>query len=136
LSRPRPTQEDYTALAEFRYLLRSFLEFSENAAKKAGLTPRQHQALLVIKGYRQGSPIAVGDLAERLKIRHNTAVELASRLVDAGLVDRCPDGADQRRVLLQLTATAERHLAELSEAHLDELSRIKPTLEGILRRPV
>jgi DNA-binding MarR family transcriptional regulator len=136
LSRPRPTQEDYTALAEFRYLLRSFLEFSENAAKKAGLTPRQHQALLVIKGYRQGSPIAVGDLAERLKIRHNTAVELASRLVDAGLVNRCPDGADQRRVLLQLTATAERHLAELSEAHLDELSRIKPTLEGILRRPV
>ena len=134
MSRPRLTQDDYTALAEFRYLLRSFLEFSENAAREAGLTPRQHQALLVIKGYRHGSPIAVGDLAERLKIRHNTAVELASRLVEAGLVDRCHDCADQRRVLLQLTATAERHLAALSGAHLDELSRIRPTLEEILRR--
>ena len=134
LSRSRLTQEDYTALAEFRYLLRSFLEFSENAAKQAGLTPRQHQALLVIKGYRHGDPIAVGDLAERLKIRHNTAVELASRLVEAGLVDRHQDCADQRRVLLRLTATAEQHLAELSGAHLDELSRIRPTLEGILRR--
>jgi DNA-binding MarR family transcriptional regulator len=134
LSRPRLTQDDYTALAEFRYLLRSFLEFSENAAKQAGLTPRQHQALLVIKGYRHGDPIAVGDLADRLKIRHNTAVELANRLVEAGLVDRGHDGADQRRVLLRLTAAAEQHLAALSGAHLDELSRIRPTLEEILRR--
>ena len=97
MSRPRLTQDDYTALAEFRYLLRSFLEFSENAAKKAGLTPRQHQALLVIKGYRHGSPIAVGDLAERLKIRHNTAVELASRLVESVSSRHPPTTYDTRR---------------------------------------
>mgnify|MGYP001049882481 FL=1 len=56
------TQADYTALAEFRYLIRSFLEFSENAARRAGLTPRQHQAILVIKGYRGGEPISVGEI--------------------------------------------------------------------------
>jgi DNA-binding MarR family transcriptional regulator len=128
------TQEDYTTLAEFRYLLRCFLEFSENEAKAAGLTPRHHQALLVIKGYGRGKPIAVGDLAERLKIRHNTAVELANRLAEGGLVERLHDGLDQRRVLLRLTAVAERRLAALSSAHLDELSRIKPVLKQLLQR--
>ena len=128
------TQEDYTALAEFRYLLRCFLEFSENEAKAAGLTPRHHQALLVIKGYGRGKPIVVGDLAERLKIRHNTAVELADRLAEGGLVERIHDGLDQRRVLLRLTTVAERRLAALSSAHLDELSRIKPVLKQLLQR--
>src|SRR5690606_37533328 len=115
-----------------RYLLRCFLEFSENAAKQAGLTPRQHQAILAIKGYGRGKPITVGDLADRLRIRHNTAVELADRLCESGLVVRIQDEADQRRVLLRLTRLAERRLAELSSAHLDELSRIKPMLERVL----
>jgi DNA-binding MarR family transcriptional regulator len=128
------TQDDYTALAEFRFLIRCFLEFSETEAKRAGLTPRHHQALLVIKGYRKGQPVTVGDLAERLRIRHNSAVELASRLVECGLVERLQDGSDQRRVLLRLTGSAERHLARLSGAHLDELSRIKPMLQEILQR--
>jgi len=128
------TQEDYTTLAEFRYLIRCFVEFSENEAKAAGLTSRHHQALLVIKGYGRGKPIAVGDLAERLKIRHNTAVELANRLAEGGLVERIHDGLDQRRVLLRLTTVAERRLAALSSAHLDELSRIKPVLKQLLRR--
>ena len=128
------TQEDYTTLAEFRYLIRCFVEFSENGAKAAGLTSRHHQALLVIKGYGRGKPIAVGDLAERLKIRHNTAVELANRLAEGGLVERIHDGLDQRRVLLRLTTVAERRLAALSSAHLDELSRIKPVLKQLLRR--
>jgi DNA-binding MarR family transcriptional regulator len=128
------TQEDYTTLAEFRYLIRCFVEFSENEAKAAGLTSRHHQALLVIKGYGRGKPITVGDLAERLKIRHNTAVELANRLAEGGLVERVHDGLDQRRVLLRLTTVAERRLAALSSAHLDELSRIKPVLKQLLRR--
>jgi len=133
LPKSRLTQEDYTALAEFRYLIRSFLEFSENEAKRAGLTPRHHQALLVIKGYGRGNPVTVGDLAARLKIRHNTAVELANRLAEGGLVERLQDSSDQRRVLLRLTETAEQHLARLSSAHRDELSRIKPMLEEVLR---
>lgn len=132
MPRRKLTQQDYTALAEFRYLLRSFLDFSEKEARKVGLTPRQHQALLVIKGYRNGDPVSVGDLAERLKIQHNTAVELASRLTEARLVQRSNDSADHRRVLLSLTEVAERHLADLSSAHLDELSRIRPMLEQVL----
>jgi DNA-binding MarR family transcriptional regulator len=129
-----PSQADYEALSQFRYLIRCFLEFSQNAAQAAGLTPRQHQALLAIKGYPGGGPITIGDLAERLRIRHHTTVELVDRLSEAGLVERRLDPDDHRRVLLRLTDLAADHLADLSAAHLDELSRMEPLLKHVLSR--
>jgi DNA-binding MarR family transcriptional regulator len=129
-----PTQADYEALSEFRYQIRCFLEFSQNAAQAVGLVPRQHQALLAIRGYPGGGPIAIGDLAERLRIKHHTAVGLIDRLVLAELVKRVVDPADHRRVLLKLTKRAEKHLADLSAAHLGELSRIEPLLLQIFSR--
>ncbi|MGX9937603.1 MarR family winged helix-turn-helix transcriptional regulator [Advenella kashmirensis] len=125
-------QSDYTTLAEFRYLIRCFLQFSEERAKSVGLTARQHQALLVIKGYGKGAPVTVGTLADRLRIKHHSAVELANRLAESGLIERLTDQTDQRKVLLQLTLLAQEHLAALSAAHRDELSRIKPMLRRVL----
>lgn len=129
-----PSQADYEALSQFRYLIRCFMEFSQEAAKAEGLTPRQHQALLAIRGFPGGRPVTIGDLAERLRLRHHTTVELVDRLSDAGLVERVLDPADQRRVLLKITGRAAGHLAELSAVHLDELSRIEPLLKQVLSR--
>jgi len=123
---------DYRLLSEFRYLIRCFLEFSETAAVRAGLTARQHQALLAIKGVREDAAPTIGYLAERLRIQHHSAVELVDRLVEAGLVVRVPDPGDRRRVKLELTGSAERHLAELSTSHLAELKRMRPALLEIL----
>jgi len=123
---------DYRLLSEFRYLIRCFLEFSETAAVRAGLTARQHQALLAIKGIRQDAAPTIGYLAERLRIQHHSAVELVDRLVEAGLVVRVPDPGDRRRVRLELTVLAERHLTELSASHLAELKRMRPALLEIL----
>jgi DNA-binding MarR family transcriptional regulator len=130
----RPSQEDYEALSDFRYSIRCFLEFSENAAREAGLTPQQHQALLTVKGFPPQTAVTIGDLAERLRIRHNSAVELVDRLVDAEFIVRSPDALDSRRVLLSLSDAANGVLASLSAVHLDELSRLRPVLKGILRR--
>jgi DNA-binding MarR family transcriptional regulator len=129
-----PTQADYEALSEFRYQIRCFLEFSRDAAKAVGLVPQQHQALLAIRGYPGGAPVAIGDLAERLRVKHHTAVGLIDRLVAAELVKRVVDRADHRRILLKLTRRAEKYLADLSTAHLDELSRIEPLLTRIFSR--
>jgi DNA-binding MarR family transcriptional regulator len=128
------TEADYQTLSEFRYLIRCFLEFSQNAAKRVGLQPRHLQALLAIKGFPTGDPVTVGNLAERLRIRHHSAVELVDRLVEAGLVARQPDSSDHRRVILGLTERADAHLAELSAVHFDELSRIEPMLTKVLSR--
>lgn len=132
--RPSITRADYQALSDFRYLLRCFLEFSQTEARGVGLTSRQHQAILAIKGFPEDRLVTVGDLAERLRIRHHSAVELVDRLCDAGLVVREQDQNDQRRVVLVLTDQANGHLAELSAAHLDELSRLEPMLSRILAR--
>jgi DNA-binding MarR family transcriptional regulator len=124
----------YRLLAEFRYLLRGFLEFSEVAARGAGLTPGQHQALLAIKGFPSDRGPTVGELAKRLRIRHHSAVELVDRLVDADLCTRTHDAVDRRRVLLGLTEHAEHLLAALSAAHLAELRALRPALQEILER--
>lgn len=120
---------DYRHLAEFRYLLRHFLSFSEEAARAAGLAPQQHQALLAIRGF--GGKLTVGELAERLAIKPHSAVGLTDRLAEAGLVVR-QAGKDRRQVVLGLTRMAEGKLAKLSRAHRQELKRLAPLLETLL----
>jgi DNA-binding MarR family transcriptional regulator len=135
--RGRPGQLDplaYRALSDFRYLIRRFLEFSQQAARGANITTRQHQALLALKGFAGREQPTVGDLAERLRIQHHSAVELTDLLVEAGLVLRAHDPQDRRRVLLSLTEAAEERLAELSAVHLEELARLRPALQEILER--
>jgi len=123
---------DYRLLAEFRHQLRVFTAFSETAARKAGLAPQQHQALLAIKGFPAGAAPTIGELAERLVIRHHSAVELVDRLVEARLVARYHDSDDARRVGLVLTKRAEEMLARLSIAHHEELRRMAPMLRTVL----
>lgn len=123
---------DYAALAELRFAIRTFLAFSEEAAAEAGLTPQQHQALLTIKGFGGGEGLSVGAIAERLLVRKHTAVELVDRLAQANLVHRSADPTDGRRVRVRLTLEAERRLAALSSAHLQELGTIGPKLVEII----
>ena len=125
---------DYEILAEFRYLLMRFAAFSEQAAHAAGLAPRQHQALLAIKGYPGGGAATIGELAERLGIRHHSTVGLVDRLVSRGYLVRRADPRDRRRTYLSLTASGERALAGLAAAHQRELRRVAPLLQSLLGR--
>src|ERR1051326_2195953 len=78
--RQKVARVQYATLAALRFALRQFLRFSEEAAQKAGITPQQHQALLAIKGFPERDEVTIGELAERLKLRHQTTVELVDRL--------------------------------------------------------
>ncbi len=100
----QPTGEELSALARFRFALRRFLNFSEQAAADLGLTMQWYQALLVIKTYPTHDHISVGELAEQLMIRDHSAAELVSRLVHAKLVRRKTDPSDRRRSLLIVTS--------------------------------
>ena len=91
MAKPRQLiKSDYETLSAFRYALRRFVHFSEGAAKAAGITPQQHQALLAIKGFPARDKITVGELAERLQLRHHSAVGLVDRLMVEKLVTRVP----------------------------------------------
>ena len=128
------SKADYEALADFRYQLRQFLSFSERAAIAAGITPRQHQALLAIKGFPDRDHVTIGELAEQLQIAHHTAVELTNRLVLQDLVARRAGTQDRRTVYLRVTKRGENLLAKLSLAHRAEIQRIRPQLRELLDR--
>ena len=128
------TLSHYQSLAEFRYQIRRFLHFSEEAAREAGIEPRQHQLLLAIKGLPAGERPSIGVLAERLQLRHHSTVELANRLVKASFVRRQRDNEDGREVLLSLTAKGEKALRDLSIHHRAELQTVGPALMEALVR--
>ncbi|MGY8679587.1 helix-turn-helix domain-containing protein [Bradyrhizobium sp. UFLA05-153] len=126
-------EADYQALAQFRYQVRTFLAFSEAAARRAGLAPQQHQALLAIKGAAGPQDATIGDVARFLLIRHHTAVELMNRMAKLKLITRVADPQDARKVRLKLTAKGEQKLRALSKIHLEELRAASPALSKILR---
>ena len=121
----RPTEQELFALADFRSALRRFLTFSEYAAAEIGLTMQWYQALLVIKTYRGGPHISVGELAEQLMIRDHSAAELVSRLVQAKLVRRKTDASDRRRSLLIMRPSGDHCLAQSASVHLMKLRENK-----------
>ena len=115
---------EYQALAQFRYEIRKFLAFSEDAARAAGIEPQQHQALLAVKGLPQGSEPTIGALAERLCVQHHTAVALVDQLERHDWIQRQRGTRDRRQVLLSITSEGSALLAELSEMHREQLGTV------------
>lgn len=127
------TAINYGALADFRYEIRRFLNFSERAAHSAGIEPQQHQALLAIKGRGAGVETTISDLAERLHVRHHTAVELTDRLERKRWIHRARGQDDARKVNLHLTRRGEKLLETLSASHRNELRTAGPRLLAVLQ---
>lgn len=123
---------DFEKLAAFRYALRRFARFSEEAVRPLGLEPQQHQALLAVEGFPGRERATVGDLAEQLQIRPHSAVGLVDRLEKLGFLLREPSPGDRRRVHLRLTPKGREALERLSAVHREELRRIGPHLRSLL----
>jgi DNA-binding MarR family transcriptional regulator len=122
------TNDEIRTLAGLRLVLRQFQSFSERTAEARGLTTQQYQALLAIKGEDSDAPITVTLLAQRLLIKHNSAVGLVDRMEELGLVARRPSERDRRSVIVQITARGESVFKRLALAHRRELQRIAPEL--------
>lgn len=127
---------DYQALAELRYQIRRFLRSSEDAARAAGLEPQQHQLLLAIKGLPPSAQPTVGELAERLQIRHHSVVELIDRLAQRGYVRRRRSETDRRKVFVDMTPEGEEILHKLSLEHEAELRTTGPALLSAIKTVV
>jgi DNA-binding MarR family transcriptional regulator len=118
----------YRSLAEFRYQIRRFLRYSEDAARECGIEPQQHQLLLGIKGLPKDKHPTIGELADRLQIKPHSAVELVNRLTEHGFVTREIGKKDRRAVLIRLTPAGEQVLHALSMEHQTELTKTGPQL--------
>lgn len=131
MSRPikssRLSKGDFEQLSEFRYQIRRFERFSENAAKEAGLTPLQYLLLLHIKGYPGREWASVSELAERLQAQHHGVVALVTRCEDLGFVTRSPSAEDRRVVEVRLTSAGTAMLVRLAALHRAELQSLQGT---------
>ena len=128
--------ERLSELAEFRYQLRKFLSFSENMSDSRGIPAQQYQLLQVVAAVPVGQESSISYIAERMMVRHNSAVELVDRAEKSGLVRRVSDESDHRRALLEITELGGEVLTELVAKHLNEIeangTEIKRALEKLL----
>lgn len=127
----RFSDRDYAQLAELRHALRSFLRWSGDEARRAGVTPAQHQLLLTIRADSHPEGPTVGEVAQALLIRHHSAVELADRAQDAGLITRRRDSDQHSQVRLSLTEHGSEMLDELSQTHVRELQQLAPAMRAL-----
>jgi DNA-binding MarR family transcriptional regulator len=119
------TKPDFEQLSEFRYQMRRFERFSEQAAQGEGITPLQYLLLLHIKGYPDRDWATIGELAERLQAQHHGVVALVSRCEALDLVERKVSEIDRRQVEVHLLKAGEKLLARLAELHRAELKSLK-----------
>jgi DNA-binding MarR family transcriptional regulator len=111
-------------LAQFRYRLRRFLRFSEEATRARGVTTLQYLLMLQVKGFPGRDWASVGELAERLQAKHHGVVSLVTRCEALGYVKRSASSTDKRRVHVRLTAKGERCLDALARLHRAELQSL------------
>src|SRR5215475_5062981 len=117
----RITSADYQALAELRFLIRLFLREGDETARSAGLEPQQYLLLLAIRGMPEGSVAKIRSLADRLLIKHHSAVELVDRLERNGYVRRSRGREDRRQVLVSLLPKGQRVLERVVQQRIGEL---------------
>jgi DNA-binding MarR family transcriptional regulator len=115
------TTDEYRALAELRYRIRHFLHEGDAVAQAAGLEPQQYLLLLTIRGLPPGEEATIRTLAERLALKHHSAVELIDRLEMHGYVRRSRGRDDRRRVLVSLLPRGERLLEQVVRHRIGEL---------------
>ena len=125
-------KKEFEALSEFRYQLRRFERFSENAVQAHGITPLQYLLLLHIKGFPGRNYANVGELAERLQAMPHGVAALISRCEENGLVERRQSEADRRNVEVRLLEPGERLLTKLAALHREELR----SLNGVFPIPL
>src|ERR1700729_867213 len=113
--------EQYRALAELRHQIRQFLSEGDRAARAAGLEPQQYLLLLMIRGLPEGQSATIRTLAERLTLKHHSAVELVDRLEANGYVRRTRGRDDRRNVIVSLLPRGERLLEEVARHRINEL---------------
>lgn len=132
------TPAEYRALAELRYRIRHFLREGDAKARSVGLEPQQYLMLLAIRGLPEGSEATIQTLAERLALKHHSAVELIDRLETHGYVRRTRSRDDRRRVFVTLLPRGERQLELVARNRISELrtsgEALVAAIEALLER--
>jgi DNA-binding MarR family transcriptional regulator len=132
---PQLLPDDYEALANFRYAMRKFLNFSRRALRvEAKLTPEQYEALLALKAFGGPNGMTIRELSDRLQVKHHTTVSLVDKLERSRFVRRAPGVCDRRTVCVSLTVSGSRVLVKVAALHRREMRVRSPEMiEALVR---
>jgi DNA-binding MarR family transcriptional regulator len=101
-------------VAQARYVVRKIVRIVHEQAKRAGLDPLEHQALLQLFGTDAG--VSVSRLAERLDVAPAVASRLIKVLATKGLVVREQSDQDKRIMHVSVTDAGMALLGEIDRA--------------------
>jgi DNA-binding MarR family transcriptional regulator len=73
----------------------------------------------------------VGELAERLQMKHHGVVALLTRCEESGLIRRQQSSVDRRQVEVHLTASGGQYLQRLAARHEAELHSLQDTFQVV-----
>ena len=110
--------------SQFRYELRKFLRFGEEASRDAGVTAVQYHLMLHTQAFPERDWASIGELAERLQTQQHGVVALVTRCEELGLVRRQPNADDGRLVEVHLTAKGRKIIGVLAAQHQAQLGAL------------
>ena len=132
------SDDEYRALAELRYRIRHFLQEGDAAARQAGLEPQQYLMLLAIRGLPRGSEATIRTIADRMALKHHSAVELIDRMESRGFVHRSRSEGDRRQVRVSLLPRGAKLLERVALQRIGELrssgAALADTISALVKR--
>lgn len=111
---PEAFHRYFEGVATARFVIRKVFRIVNEQAKKLGLDPLEHQALVQIYG-SESRMLQVNQIAGKLDISSDFASKLVKSLEAKGLVVRSPSTEDRRIVQVRATEMGMETLAEINE---------------------
>jgi DNA-binding MarR family transcriptional regulator len=106
-------------VAQARYVVRKVVRIVHEQAKRAGIDPLDHQALVQIFGADAADGLSINGLAERLDIPPALASRVTKRLADRRLVYREQSESDKRVTKVKVTEDGVALLKQIDrEVHI------------------
>lgn len=104
----------FRGVARARYIVRRLFRIIDEQARRAGLDPLQHQALIQIFGAGE-ELLRINDVAERLDIAPAFASRLTRELESKGYIERHSSDEDRRITLVSTSAAGQDKLTEIDQ---------------------
>src|SRR5207245_9217229 len=105
-----------------------YLALTDDAPRSVALQPRQYRLLLMLIGLPDGIELPIGNVAERLGLRHHSTVELVDRLETRGLIHRERNERHRSFVFVRISPKGESILRRIVASRKVDLKKAGPIL--------
>lgn len=129
---PKTQLENHARILLWRSSLHKFLHGSKAILKRHGVSSRGYHGMLELWAAPKDDGLSVGELADLLHLRHNSAVGVVDVLCAKGFAARSRGDHDKRVVRVRLTDEGRMVLAALVDDHLRELGKISADLHQVV----